>query len=399
MPPRVAQVTADTFRELSRERRLLADLDDEILRTQVEVTQIAAPTGAERNRAQWVAAEFGRAGLRASMDEAGNVIARAPGAYAEAPVVVCAHLDTVFTEDTSLTLRREGARIVAPGICDNGRGLAVMLVLARVLEWCRASFARAIEFVATTGEEGAGDLRGAKFYLASGVRPFAVIALDGAGDERVVNTALGSRRFRIAYRGPGGHSWAAFGAPNPVHAAARAATNLASLRVRGAGRSALSVSRIGGGVSINAIPEEAWLEIDSRSTSDATLDLLEREIRAIAAAAAFQENERRIPTTPALTYRVDRIGDRPSGQTMGDAPLVVAALEATRLVGRAPELGTASTDANAAIAAGAPAIAIGGGGRGGDAHTSHEWFDNTSSTAGVERALTIVATMARLAAD
>jgi acetylornithine deacetylase/succinyl-diaminopimelate desuccinylase-like protein len=397
MPHHVAQVTADTFRELSRERRILASLDGEILRTQLEIAQIAAPTGAERQRAHWVAEEFGRLGLRPTIDAAGNVVAHAPGAYMGRPVVVCAHLDTVFPEDTSLTMRRDGARIVGPGICDNGRGLAVMLVLARVC--CRASFARAIEFVATTGEEGAGDLRGAKFYLGSGVRPFAVIALDGAGDERIVNTALGSRRFRIVYRGPGGHSWAAFGAPNPVHAAARAATNLASLRVRGAGRSALSVSRIGGGVSINAIPEEAWLEIDSRSTSDATLGLLEREIRAIVVAAALEENERRSPGAAALTCRIDRIGDRPSGQTTDDAPLVVAALEATRLVGRAPELATASTDANAAIAAGAPAIAIGGGGRGGDAHTSREWFDNTASTAGVERALTIVATMARLAAD
>jgi acetylornithine deacetylase/succinyl-diaminopimelate desuccinylase-like protein len=187
--------------------------------------------------------------------------------------------------------------------------------------------------------------------------------------------------------------------PNPVHAAARAATNLASLRLRGEGRSSLTVSRIGGGLSINSIPEDAWLEVDARSTSDAALVQYEREIRAIAAAAASQENDRRSPGTAAMTHVIERMGDRPSGKTTEDAPLVVAAIEATRLVGRAPELATASTDANAAISAGAPAIAIGGGGRGGDAHSSREWFDNTSSTAGVERALTIVATMARLAAD
>ena len=399
MAPRVADLTADTFRELTRERRLIGELNDEILRAQIAVAQIAAPTGAERRRARWVADRFQDAGLSATLDGADNVVARAPGAYAGAAVVVCAHLDTVFPEETSLAIRRDGSRIVGPGICDNGRGLAVMLVLARMVQKCSAAFARAVEFVATTGEEGAGDLRGAKHYFANAPRPFAVIAVDGAGDERIVNTALGSRRFRVVYRGPGGHSWAAFGAPNPVHAAARAAANLANLRVRGAGRSALSVSRIGGGLSINAIPEEAWLEIDSRSTSHATLGVLEREIRAIAVAGAVEENDKRSAGTHALTYRIERIGDRPSGRTPEDSPLVLAALEATRLVGRSPELATASTDANAAIGAGAQAIAIGGGGRGGDAHSSREWFDNTSGTSGVERALTIVATMARLAAD
>jgi acetylornithine deacetylase/succinyl-diaminopimelate desuccinylase-like protein len=399
MPLSVADVTADTFRELTRERRWLTELNDDILRAQIDVAQIAAPTGAERHRAQWVADYLRRLGLGAAIDDAGNVIARAFGAYAGEPVVVCAHLDTVFPEHTNLAIERDGPRLVGPGICDNGRGLAVMLVLARVIQRCTAAFARAVEFVATTGEEGAGDLRGAKFYFGGNARPFAVVALDGAGDERIVNTALGSRRFRIAYRGPGGHSWAAFGTPNPVHAAAHAAARLASLKIRGAARSTLTVSRIGGGVSINAIPEEAWLEVDGRSTDDATLEQMEREIRAVAAASIREENDRRAIGTVPATHSIARIGHRPCGETAEDSPLVVAAMEATRLVGRSPLLATASTDANAAIAAGAPAIAIGGGGHGGDAHSSREWFDNTSSTPGVERALTIVATMARLAAD
>lgn len=399
MAPRVAELTSDTFRELSRERRWLASLDQEILRTQVEIAQIAAPTGSERRRAGWIAERLRAAGLCATLDDAGNVIARVPGAYAGAPVVVCAHLDTVFPPDITLQMRRDGHRLVCPGICDNGRGLAVMLAVARVVQSCAAALARAVEFVATTGEEGAGDLRGAKHYFANSPRPSAVVALDGAGDERIINTALGSRRFRIVYRGPGGHSWAAFGTPNPVHAAARTATALAALRLAGGGRSAVTVSRIGGGMSVNSVPEDAWLEVDVRSTSDAMLARFEHEIHAAAASSAAQENDRRARGTAELAYEVKRIGDRPSGQTADDSALVVAALEATRLVGRTPELATASTDANAAIAVGAPAIAIGGGGRGGDAHTSREWFDNSGGSAGVERALTIVATMARLAAD
>jgi len=399
MPPRVADVTAETYRELTRERRWLADLDGEVLRTQVEVAQIAAPTGSEGRRGRWMARRFADVGLAASLDGAGNVVARTRGAYAGDPVVVCAHLDTVFPESTNLAVQRDGERVVGPGICDNGRGLAVMLTLARVIERGNTGLARGIEFVATTGEEGVGDLRGAKYYLANSARPFAVIVLDGAGDDRIVNTALGSRRFRVVCRGPGGHSWAAFGTPNPVHAAARAAAGLASVRIRGASRSAITVSRIGGGMSINAIPEEAWLEVDARSTDDQTLALLEREIRAIVTAAAAEENDRRTPGTQPLSHTVERIGDRPSGATPDDAPLVVAASEATRLVGREPELATASTDANAAIGVGAPAIAIGAGGKGGDAHTKREWFDPTNATLGVERALTIIATMARLVTE
>lgn len=397
MPSRIAAATAETFRELTSERESLAGLDADILRTQIAIAQIAAPTGAEGARAAFVAREFELAGLHARLDDAGNVVARAPGAYAEAPVVVCAHLDTVFPADTRLDVRRDGNRVVGPGICDNSRGLAVMLVLARVVQRCRAAFARAVEFVATTGEEGAGDLRGAKFHFGNGPKPFAVLALDGAGDERIVNTALGSRRFRIAYRGPGGHSWSAFGSANPVHAAARAAAALASLRFEG-GRSSLTVSRIGGGLAVNSIPEDAWLEVDARATRDSVLARFERDIREIASGAASDENRRRAAGTPAMTYQVTRIGDRPSGQTTEDEPLVMAALEATRLVGRSPELTTASTDANAAIGVGAPAIAIGAGGLGGDAHSSREWFDNSASSVGVERAFTIIATMARIAA-
>jgi tripeptide aminopeptidase len=399
MTARVITTTGETFRDLTRERRWLNELDAEILGAQIEVAQIPAPTGSEHGRAHWMAARLAETGLSPRIDAAGNVIARVPGAYEDAAVVVCAHLDTVFPADTSLAVHREGSRVSGPGICDNGRGLAVMLSLACAVHRCRTGFARAVEFVATTGEEGAGDLKGAKHYFTHATAPFAVVALDGAGDERIVNTALGSRRFRIEYRGPGGHSWSAFGAANPVHAAARAATAVASLRVERASRSCLTVSRIGGGMSVNSIPEEAWLEIDARSTSDVVLARFEREIREIVASVAAEENQRRTTGSAAMTSAITRIGDRPGGHTAADSPLVAAALHATHLVGRTPEFATASTDANAAMGLGVPAIAIGGGGHGGDAHSSREWFDNTAASAGVERAFTIIATMARIAAD
>jgi len=395
MPSDVARHAQHSFRALTRERASVWEMAPDILRAQIAVTGIAAPTGGEARRARWMAGRFRALGLHPRMDSAGNVIARLAGRSDGGAVAVCAHLDTVLAAEGSTPAERDGPRVVAPGISDNGRGLAAMLAVARALgEW--RALDRPVDFVATTGEEGAGDLRGAKHYFAGTTPPFAVIAVDGAGDERVVNGALGSRRFRISFAGPGGHSWSAFGTANPIHAAGHATASLASARLPRDGNTTVTVSRIGGGHAVNAIPEGAWLEVDARSTSAASLARVEQELRAIAAAAAQRENSLRRRSTPEITVGVERIGDRPAGATAEHDPLVRAALEATRLVGRGPALATASTDANAAIGLGIPAIAIGGGGRGGDTHTTREWFDATDASVGVERALTLVATMATL---
>ena len=391
--------TVSTHRSLTPAHARLAAHDDAIVRTQITVAQIAAPTGEEQERGGWIARRFRDCGLSdIQTDDAGNVIGRREGNPDLAPVVICAHLDTVFPRDTDLSIRRDGVRLVGPGINDNGRGLAVMLALAAEIDGVRLRALHPIEFVATTGEEGLGDLRGAKHYFAGrGRDAHAMVALDGAGDERIIHRALGSRRFRVSYAGPGGHSWAAFGVPNAVHAAAAAATRLASLPLPASPRTTLSVGRIGGGLSVNSIPDRAWLEIDSRSTSAAALDDIERAIRTIARTAADDENAKRAVGTRVLSVEVESIGARPCGETPADHSLVQAALEATRLVGRQPDLALASTDANVAISHGIPAIAIGAGGRGGDAHTHAEWFDNLHGTLGVARALTIVMTTARLA--
>jgi acetylornithine deacetylase/succinyl-diaminopimelate desuccinylase-like protein len=391
--------TVSTHRSLTPAHARLAAHDDAIVRTQITVAQIAAPTGEEQERGGWIARRFRDCGLSdIHTDDAGNVIGRREGNPDLAPVVICAHLDTVFPRDTDLSIRRDGVRLVGPGINDNGRGLAVMLALAAEIDGVRLRAQHPIEFVATTGEEGLGDLRGAKHYFAGrGRDAHAMVALDGAGDERIIHRALGSRRFRVSYAGPGGHSWAAFGVPNAVHAAAAAATRLASLPLPASPRTTLSVGRIGGGLSVNSIPDRAWLEIDSRSTSAAALDDIERAIRTIARTAADDENAKRAVGTRVLSVEVESIGARPCGETPADHSLVQAALEATRLVGRQPDLALASTDANVAISHGIPAIAIGAGGRGGDAHTHAEWFDNLHGTLGVARALTIVMTTARLA--
>jgi acetylornithine deacetylase/succinyl-diaminopimelate desuccinylase-like protein len=402
MPTRApaAADTATTHRSLAAAHARLAARDDAIIRSQIAVAQIAAPTGEEHERAGWIARRFRDCGLGSiHTDAAGNVIGRRAGGDDLPPVVICAHLDTVFPRETNLSIRREGERLVGPGINDNGRGLAVMLALAAEIDGVRLRSRHPVEFVATTGEEGIGDLRGAKHYFAHrGRDAHCMLALDGAGDERIIHRALGSRRFRVSYTGPGGHSWAAFGVPNAVHAAAAAAARLAALPLPSSPRTTLSVGRIGGGLSVNSIPDSAWLEIDARSTSAAQLDELERAIRRIVDAAAEDENAKRALGTRALRVTVDGIGTRPCGETPVEHQLVQSAIEATRLVGRHPDLALASTDANIPISQGIPAIAIGAGGRGGDAHTHVEWFDNLHGTLGVARALTIVMTAARLVA-
>ena len=391
--------TLRTHRALASAHARIAARDSATIRTQVAVSQIAAPTGDERERGEWVATRLRSLGLRdARIDRAGNVVAMRPGLEDLAPVLVCAHLDTVFAREVQLTFRRNGDRVTGPGIGDNGRGLAAMLAIAEEVDGRLVRTRRPIVFAATTGEEDAGDLRGAKYlFSALDEQPAAAIALDGAGDERIVHKALGSRRYHIAYRGPGGHSWAAFGVPNAVHAAASAAAMLASLPLPRSPRTTLSVSRIGGGTSINSIPEEGWLEVDLRSTSASVLDRFDREIRIIVRAAAQQENARRATATPPLSHDVMVIGDRPSGELSAEHPLVLSAIEATQLIDREPELAAASTDANVPIAMGIPAIAIGAGGRGGDAHTPVEWYDNIDGPLGIARAMTILATAAELA--
>jgi acetylornithine deacetylase/succinyl-diaminopimelate desuccinylase-like protein len=388
--------TTSTHRWLAPSHARLAAHDDAIVRSQIAVAQIAAPTGEEQERGAWVARRFRDSGLsEIHTDDAGNVIGRRDGSSDLPAVVICAHLDTVFPRETDLSIRRDGERLVGPGINDNGRGLAVMLALAAEIDGVRLRAKHPIEFVATTGEEGVGDLRGAKHYFHTrGQNAHAMVALDGAGDERIIHRALGSRRFRVSYKGPGGHSWAAFGAPNAVHAAAGAAARLAAFSLPASPRTTLSVGRIGGGLSVNSIPDAAWLEIDLRSTSAHQMDEIERTIRRVAQVAMDEENAKRAPGTRPLKVTIEAIGSRPCGETPADHDLVQSAIEATRLIGREPDLALASTDANVPIAAGIPAIAIGAGGRGGDAHTHVEWFDNLHGTLGVARALTIVMTAA-----
>lgn len=365
-----------------------------MIETQIAVAQIASPTGDEADRAHWVADQFGALGLaKIEIDAAGNVIGMRAGRRDVQPIAVCAHIDTVFPRGTEHTVRQIGARLVGPSITDNSRGVAAMLSIARAMDSIAFIGDRPIEFVGTTGEEGAGDLRGAKHYFATrGADTYAAIMVDGAGDERIVHRALGSRRFRVTFDGPGGHSWSAFGAANAVHAAAAAAAAIAALSLPRTPRTTVTVSRIGGGLSVNSIPQHAWIEIDLRSSSAAVLSTMGQRITDAVREATVAENQKSTPGTGPLRSNVITIGDRPCGEIAESHPLVQCALATTHLLGRGADLAMASTDANVPISLGIPAIAIGAGGHGGETHSTTEWFENVDGVIGVSRALTIIAT-------
>lgn len=374
--------------------------DEATLARQAALSAIPAPTGAEGARGARVAEMFDEVGLRdVDVDDAGNVRGWFVGAQHAAPlhdgcVVLSAHLDTVFGPELDVSVSRRGPRLEGPGIADNARGLAALVTIGEALVRARIPTQRPVLLAATVGEEGSGDLRGVRHLLGGSIKPHAFIALDGAGIERIVHRALGARRYHVTYHGPGGHSWAAFGVANPANAVGRATARLADLSHPHSPRSTCAVVRLGGGTSLNSIPQNAWFDVDLRSEERQALEQLDEAAQSALAQALNEENRRRVPGTAPLTMDVRRVGDRPSGVTPRTHPLVQTAVAATRAVGHEHQLACASTDANVPIALGVPAVALGGGGRSGDAHLPTEWYENDKGALGIVRALLVTAAMA-----
>jgi tripeptide aminopeptidase len=386
---------------VSKARTLIQDRDPETVKEQIRLASIPAPTGLETERGQYVLERFRELGLNdLSTDEVGNILGWLPGrggaTNSGAPVLVTAHLDTIFPDGTEIRPRTRGSRVFAPGITDNARGLAAMLTLVSALREVEMRTRKPVLFIATVGEEGVGDLRGVK-HLFRDDSPFrsaaAFISIDGAGVTRIVHRAIGACRFRATIHGLGGHSWGDRGMANPAHALGAAIACLSRIRPTEDPGFAVTVGRIGGGTSVNAIPAESWLELDLRSEDPPTLARLEREARAILE-EAVQGEIQASPRQAPLVLKLEQIGSRPCGTTPPNAPLVQAAVEATKLLGGVPELTASSTDANVPIAFGVPAVAIGAGGRGGGVHTTHEWFENHRGARGIERALLTVLAVA-----
>ena len=369
---------------------------------QQSICAIPAPPFKEAVRAAEMKRRFEALGYaNVSIDPEGNVIAERPGSGAGPVVVLAAHLDTVFPEGTDVTVTRDGGKLKAPGIGDDCRGLAVILAVARALQLDRVKTRGTILLVANVGEEGPGDLRGVRYLfnkspLKSRITHF--ISVDGTGLS-VVHHGVGSHRYKVRFTGPGGHSFGAFGMPNPAHAMGRAIAKIAELRVPTAPKTTFNVGVLSGGTSVNSIPFEVAMEIDMRSESAVELDKVDAQIRAAIAAGVAEERGRWPDSKIGLDVKIDTIGIRAASETQtANTPIVRAALDAalkfgsTRVVPRA-----GSTDANVPMGLGIPAITIGGGGLGTDAHSLREAYDDgKEGWKGPQFVLSIVTTLAGL---
>jgi tripeptide aminopeptidase len=340
-------------------------------------------------------------------DDIGNVmgIRRGTSAPGGPLVAVFAHLDTVFPEGTDVKVKREGTRLTAPGIGDNTRSLAVLLAIIRAMDEAGIRTTTDILFVGNVGEEGLGDLRGTKHLLLKGkykdrIKQF--IAVDGAGEgTSVVNGGVGSKRYRVAFKGPGGHSYGAFGLVNPAFAMGAAMHKFSTIKVPATPKTTFNVGVVGGGTSVNSIPFETWMEVDMRSESPLELEKVETAFLMMVRQAVDEENKARSTREGALAADVKLIGDRPSGQTKPETPLVQIALAASKVAGLTPQLTFSSTDANVPISMGLPAIRLNSGGRGDRAHALEEWIDveKGSSLRGIGVLLATLITIAGVAGD
>ena len=363
---------------------------------EVRICEIPAPPFHETERGRELQGLFNGLGLKdVRMDKAGNVIGVRPGRSAHPNLVFSAHLDTVFPEGTDVKVTREGTLLKGPGIGDDCRGLVVMLATIQALNDGRVQMPGTITFVADVGEEGLGDLRGVKNLFDDSLKGQIdkFVSVDGTG-LGMTNVGVGSMRYRVTYKGPGGHSYGAFGMANPIHAMGRAIAKIADFEVPTDPKTTFNVGRVGGGTSINAIPFEAWMEVDMRSADVASLKALDDKFNAAVRAAAEEEN-RRWHNRGKLTVSPELVGLRPAGQTPANSAIVQTALGVSHALGIEETLHEGSTDSNVPMNLHIPAITISGGGKGTGAHSLNETFDTADSWRGTQRAILLAIALAR----
>src|ERR1700722_828972 len=368
--------------------------DRRMMQWQQELVAIAAPPFGERNRAEWLAERFRELKLeQVEIDSEGNVLGCYPGDRSRAGqqcVLLSAHIDTVFPIHTPIAPLLEHNRLEAPGACDNGAGVAGVLGIAAALGNCGIDLPCDLLFAGNVGEEGEGDLRGMRYlYGASPWFPriAANVVLDGAGCEVVVTQGLGSRRYLVTVKGPGGHSWTDAGTPNPIVVLSRAIAVMSEVALPASPRTTLNVGTIEGGSSVNSIPEFATARFDLRSLEAEQLVRLEVSLHRAVEDAVFVANER---TGGPVQFLIERIGDRPAGRLGSDSPLLEALHAVDRHLGIRTEQRVASTDANIPLARGIPALSIGAGGDGGGIHTRGEWYDARGRELALKRILLLL---------
>jgi acetylornithine deacetylase/succinyl-diaminopimelate desuccinylase-like protein len=345
----------------------------------ITLTQIAAPSFKEETRAQAFRAMAEAHGLKnVEIDAEGNVTGMRPGIGNGPLICVAAHLDTVFPAGTELTVRREGTRLFAPGVGDDTRSLAVLLAWLRAMDAANVRTRADVLFVADVGEEGPGDLRGMRHLFQRGPykdRISAFITVDSPDMEHIAVGCVGSKRYRVTFKGPGGHSYGAFGLVNPMFAMADAITRLGQTTVPARPKTTYSASVTGGGTSINSIPNSVWTDFDLRSEAPEELARLEAAFLGLIDKAIATENATRSTRAGTITAEIEKIGDRPAGRTDTDTELVQLAHASITAHGFQPSFEFSSTDANIPMSLGIPAIKIGSGGTGGRGHSLEEWID------------------------
>jgi tripeptide aminopeptidase len=356
---------------------------------QVRLTEIPAPPFQEAQRAAVVNELLVESGLPGQIDKTGNVIGELRGVNDKEIVCLAAHLDTVFPAGTDVSVRHEGSRMRAPGISDNGTGLAALLAIARAIHAAHIKPQRTILFVADVGEEGEGNLRGMRTLVENYRSKLkAVVVLDGSSTDHVTTKALASRRLEAVVTGPGGHSWSDFGIPNPINALVRGSVRFLNTKVPANPRTTYNIGQIEGGTSVNSIPHEARLKVDVRSESEGELTRLESALReCIATGVRDEMDSARDGSKGKLEWNVELLGSRPGGELASDSPLLAALRAADEAVGNQSRIERSSTDANIPLSMGIDAISIGAGGNGGGAHSLQEWYDPAGREVGLKRAL------------
>jgi len=363
---------------------------------QIRFCEMPAPSFKEEVRGQELKRVFQQMGLQdVRVDKAGNVLGEYPGAAPRPHMVLAAHLDTVFPEGTDVRVKREGAVLRGPGIGDDCRGLAVLVEIVREMKKAKVQTPGSITFVANVGEEGLGDLRGVKelFQVTLKDQIDRFVSIDGTG-VHVTNVAVGSHRYRVTFKGPGGHSFGAFGLANPIGAMGRAIAKINEMQVPKQPKTTFNVGRVGGGTSVNSIPFDGWMEVDMRSSDPASLAAVDASFQKAVDAAVNEENQR-WGKPGVITAVKELVGDRPAGSTPESSPIVRTGLAAATVLGFSSNLGEGSTDSNFPMSLKIPSITIGGGGRGRDAHALTESFDTTDAWMGTQHALLLTIALAQ----
>ena len=360
---------------------------------QIRLTEIPAPEFEESRRGDALKDLFTTSGFHVRTDKTGNVIAERAGSDPKGVILLAAHLDTVFPAGTDVGVKKNGNRLSAPGISDNGVGLAALAGLARALSESGIRTTKAIVLAGDVGEEGEGNLRGIRALVEGyGSRLAAVIAVDGPSTDHITTQGIASRRLGVSVSGPGGHSWSDFGDPNPITAIARGIVRFSSFSVPDDPRSSYNFGIIEGGTSVNSIPSRSAVKIDLRSEDETELGRLETALREAMGGGVQDEVSAARAPSDALQLNYRSLGARPAGKLPDDSPLLATIRNVDRFLGNRSRLERSSTDANIPLSLGIPALALGGGGRGAGSHTLDEWYDPTGRELGLKRLfLTVVA--------